>query len=217
MKKIKYLLLVLLLFLTINVNASSNCDSKELARLKDLAKKVEFDYNYKLENDKAVFSISAVNLNSELKVLIIENYYENKYKEFKDSSTHTATLNNFEGGSKVSITIKAFVPNWCSGETLLTKVIKIPYYNENYDEKKCKGHEDFKYCKLLIDKKLSKEEFDKQYETYLKNHEKNEKPTNNETNDNTQLYIIIAGVVLVIVITTFLVMSIVKRRKRNSL
>ena len=218
MKRIKCLLLVLLLFVTINVKAASNCDSKELVRLKDLAKKVEFDYTYKLENNKALFSINAVNLNKELKVLVIENYYEGKYKEFKDSATHTATIDNFEGGSKVSITIKAFVPNWCSGETLLTKVVKIPYYNDNYDEEKCKGHEDFKYCKLLVDKKLSQEEFNKQYEAYLKNKDKNEKPINNETSDNnTTLYLIIAGVVLIIVLTTYVVMSVVKRRKKNSL
>ncbi len=217
MKKIKYILLVLLLVLAVNVNASSNCESKELARLKDIAKKVEFDYTYKLENGKAIFAINAVNLNKELKVLIIDNYYESKYKEFADNSSHTATINNFEGGSKVTITMKAFVPNWCSGETLLTKIIKIPYYNDNYDEEKCKGHEDFKYCKLLVDKKLSQEEFNKQYETYLKNHEKNEKPINNDTENNNQLYFIIGGSVLVIVLTTFLVMSIVKRKKKNSL
>ena len=217
MKKVGYLLFVLLLFLTINVNAASDCDSKELVRLKELAKKVEFDYTYKLENNKALFSINAVNLNQELKVLIIENYYEGKYKEFKDNTTHTATLNNFEGGSKVNITIKAFVPNWCSGETLLTKIVKIPYYNDSYSEEKCKDHEDFKYCKLLVDKKLSQEEFNKEFETYLKSKNKNEKSIDNETSDNTTLYLIIAGVVLIIVLTTYVVMSVFKRRKKNSL
>lgn len=217
MRKVRCLLLVLLLFLAINVNASSNCDTKELARLKEIAKKVEFDYSYKLDNGKAVFAINAVNLNSEVKVLIIDNYYESKYKEFSDSSTHTATINNFEGGSKVTITMKAFVPNWCSGETLLTKIIKIPYYNDNYDEAKCKGHEDFKYCKLLVDKKLSKEEFDKQFETYLKNQEKTEKPIDNKDSNNNQIYFIIGGVVLIIALTVFVVMSVVKRRKKNSL
>lgn len=217
MKRIKCLLLVLLLIVAINVKAASNCDSKELVRLKDLAKKVEFDYTYKLENNKALFSINAVNLNKELKVLVIENYYEGKYKEFKDSATHTATLNNFEDGSKVSVTIKAFVPNWCSGETLLTKIVKIPYYNYSYDEEKCKGHEDFKYCKLLIDKKISQEEFDQQLEIYLKNKKTGEKNIDNEKNDDMTLYLIIAGVVLIIVLTTFVVMSVVKRRKKNSL
>ncbi len=217
MKKVGYLLFVLLLFLTINVNASSNCDLKELARLKEIAKKVEFDYNYKLVNDKAVFSINAVNLNSEVRVLIIDDYYQDKYKEFKSNSNHTATLDNFEDGSKVSITMKAFVPNWCSGEILLTKIVKIPYYNYYYDETKCSGHEDFKYCKLLVDKKISQEEFDKQFETYLKNKDKNEKPIDNEKSDNTTLYLIIAGVVLIIVLTTFVVMSVIKRRKKNSL
>ena len=47
-----------------------------------------------------------------------------------------------------------------------------------------RGHEDFKYCKLLVDKKISQEEFDKQFETYLKNNNKNEKTIDNEKSDN---------------------------------
>lgn len=217
MRKLKCLLFVLLLFLTINVKATSDCDVKELSRLKELAKKVEFDYDYKMKEGQAVFSINAVNLNSELKVLIIEDYYNGKYKEFKDSATHTATLNDFEEGKRVNVTIKAFVPNWCSGETLTTKSVKLPYYNYYYDEDKCKGNEDFKYCKLLVDKKLTQDEFNKQFDLYLNNSGKNKGSNNNEAKDNTMLYMIIAGSILVVVLITFVVMSIYKRRKKNSL
>ena len=217
MKKVKCLLFVLLLFLTVNVKATSDCDSKELARLKELAKKVEFDYNYKLKDDQVEFSINAVNLNSELKVLIIEDYYSGKYKEFKDSSTHAATLTGFKEGERVNVTIKGFVPNWCSGETLTTKSIKLPYYNKYYDEAKCKGNENFKYCKLLVDKKLTEEEYNKQFDAYLKNNNKSQKPTVNPENDNTKLYLIIGGSVLVVVIITFVVISMIKRKKKNSL
>ena len=217
MKKIKYVLLILLVLLTINVKAEEKCEKNELTRLKELAKKVEFDYDYELVNGQAVFSINAVNLNEDLKVLIIEDYYSEKYQEFKDSSTHTATLKNFKPGEKVTVTIKAFVTNWCSGKTITTKLVKLPFYNYNYDEAKCKGHEDFKYCKLLIDKDITKEEFDKQYENYLKKGEDTPKQEEEKTKDNTQLYLIIGGVVLSTIAIGLSVRYIIKTKKKNSL
>ncbi len=217
MKKIGYFLFIILILFTINVRAEDRCDATELKRLKELAKKVEFDYDYKMVNDKAVFSINAVNLNPDLKVMIIEDYFNDKYKEFKDNSTHTATLNNFQSGEKITITIKGYVSNWCSGRTLTTKLVKIPYYNYNYDEAKCKGHEDFKYCKLLLDNNISKAEFDKQYELYLKRGEGKVTPIVEPTKDNTTLYIIIGASVLVIAIIVLVVRYIIQRRKKNSL
>ncbi len=217
MKRIKYVILIILLLLTMNVKAADDCDSKEFARLKNLAKKIEFDYEYKLVNDKAVFSINAVNLNPELRVLIIDDYYNDKYQEFRDNSSHTATLNNFEAGSKVIVTIKGFVPNWCSGKTVLTKTVKLPYYNYFYDEEKCSGHEDFKYCKLLIEKNITQKEFDKQYEDYLKKNEKPTEPGKEETKINWDLYLLIGGGVLIIIIIVSYVAIVKRRIKKNSL
>ena len=218
MRKIKYILFVILLFLSFNVKADK-CESKELSRLKELAKKVEFDYDYKIENGAAKFSINAVNLNEDLKVLIIEDYYNDKYKQF--IGTTRGTLDGFNAGDKIVITIKGFVPNGCSGHTVLTKTIKLPYYNIYYDAEKCKGNEDFKYCQLLIDRNITESDFNKQYELYLENKEKvkevEPEKTNTPTKDNTKLYIIIGGVALTVVVVTFVTMIIIKRRKRNML
>ena len=166
MKKIKYLLPIILLLLTLNVKADEKCQTSEYSRLKELAQKIEFDYDYILVDGVANFSIKAVNLNSDLKVIIIEDYYRDKYKEFKDNSTHIATLNGFKSGERVAVTIKAFVPNWCSGTTLLTKTVKLPYYNYFYDENECKGNEDFKYCKVLLDSNITQDTFNKEFEIY---------------------------------------------------
>ena len=73
MKNIKYVLLVILLFFAINVKAAETCDTKEYNRLKELAKKVEFDYDYYMDNNgEVLFSIHAVIL------VIIENLREKK-------------------------------------------------------------------------------------------------------------------------------------------
>ena len=217
MRKIKCLFLILLLLLTINVKAENKCEKGELTRLKEIAKKIELDYDYKLDsNNIASFSIKAVNLNKELKVMIIEDYYRGKYKEFKDNSNHTATINGFKAGEKVVVTIKAFVPNWCSGTTLLTKTIKLPYYNYFYDEDKCKGNEDFKYCKLLINSNISQKIFNTQYDLYIKS-----KTTNNSevvpVSNNWKLLIIIGSIVAALGILVGITILIIRKRRKNSL
>ena len=218
MKKIKYLLLTVLCILAFDVKADEEpvCKKEEMARLKELAKKVEFDYDYKLVNDKAVFSITAVNLNDDLEVLIIDDYLSLKYQQFKDSGNGKGTLNNFKSGERVVVTIKGYVANWCSGKTVLTKTVKLPYYNYYYDAEKCKGNEDFKYCKQLIDSNITKESFDNEFALYLKNKESKSKGEEEEKSDNSILYIII-GVVSGIVAIGAIVMIISNTKKKNSL
>ena len=218
MKKIKYLLFAVLLLLTFNVNASKECEKTELNRLKEVAKKVELDYDYKLVNDKAVFSITAINLNSELKVVIMENYYNQNYKEFKNDGTGKGTLNNFESGEKVTVTMYAFVPNWCSGEKVYSKSIKLPYYNYYYSEEKCKGYEDFKYCKQLIDSNITEESFENQLAAFKRNKDKETvEPVKEE--DNTVKYIIIGVVSLIVAIgaIVLIIRNVSRIRKKNSL
>ena len=216
MKNIKTIILVVILFLAVNVKADNMCDSKELSRLKELAKKVEFDYGYNIKGNDIEFYIHAVNLNEDLKVLIIEDYFNDDYKEFKGENE--ATLNGFKSGEKVIITIKGFVPNPCSGVTVYSKTIRLPHYNIFYNRSKCEGNEDFKYCKELIDVNISKEEYDRQFELYLKDkEEKNKKNNKDKEESNTQLYIMIGAGVVILGLSSALIINVVKRRKKNKL
>lgn len=215
MRKIKYILFVILLFLAINVKADSNCDKNELARLKELARKVEFDYSYKLVDEKAVFSINAVNTNEELKLIVGDILGD--YREFDDNGSNKASLNDLKPGERVTIKTLAFVPNFCSFHELTSKTIILPYYNYYYDEEKCKGNEDFKYCKLLINSNITQSEFDRQFELYLKNkQEKGDNPIAAKE-DNTGLYITIVAIVLAIIVVVLIIVNIVNRRKKNRL
>jgi LPXTG-motif cell wall-anchored protein len=92
----------------------------------------------------------------------------------------------------------------------------LPYYNYFYSEEKCKGHEDFKYCKQLIDVNLTQKEFDKQFELYLKNKEKGSKTTVLDVKDNNSLVLIIGGAAVVLIITVVVILF-VKRKRKNSL
>ena len=219
MKKIRYTLFVLKMLFALNVEAEDHCDSKELARVKEIAKKVEFDYDYKMEDGKAVFSITAMNLNSDIKVLIIDNYYNQVYKEFKNQGNNKGTLNNFKEGERVTVTINAYVPNWCSGKKVLTKTIKLPYYNYYYSEEKCKGYEDFKYCKQLVDSKITEENFEKQLKAYINNKQKSVEVKKEEEESSTLKYVIIGVVSLIVAIgaVVLIVNNISRIRKKNSL
>lgn len=220
MKKIKYVLLILLVTLSINVRAADNCDSKELKRLKELAKKVEFDYDYKLVNDEAVFSISATNLNEDLRVLIIENYYEDKYREFKGETS--ASLDGFKSGERVVVTIKGFVANGCSGVTVLTKTVKLPYYNYYYDWNRCSGNENFKYCKYLLDANITKEEFDKQFELFMNKkiegyNKESETENVSEKRKFDNIYFVIVSIAILLIVLSIIIIRVRKIRNRNKL
>ena len=217
MKNIKYVILALLLSITLNVKADNNtCDLKEFSRLKELAKKIEFDYEFKVVNGVGEFAIHAVNLNKDLKVMVIYDYFNDDYVEFKGTSE--ATVGGFIPGERIAISINGFVANPCSGETVLTKSIKLPYYNIFYDRDRCQGNEDFKYCKELIDNSITQEEFNQQFELYLKNKEAPVKEEEKvEAKDNTTLYLIIGGIVLALAIISILVINIIKRRNKNKL
>ena len=217
MKKIKCLLLILLVFLVVNVKADNKCEKEELTRLKELAKKVEFDYDYKLVNEQVIFSITAINLDDDLKVMIVDDYYSDKYREFKNNSDHSNTIDGFKSGEKVSITIEGFVPNWCSGTRLLTKTIKLPYYNYFYDEDLCRGYEDFKYCKELIDTNITKETFDAQYVLFAESKEVNNNEENNLMNSIWKWVMIIASIIVALAIIAIIVLSIIKKVKKNRL
>ena len=222
MKKIKYVLFLILIVFSFNVKAANDtCDRNEILRLKEIAKKVEFDYDYKVVNRVASFSIKAVNLNKEIKVRIIEDYYKGKYREFKDDGSHTATLDDFSTGQKVPITITAYVSNKCSGEVLSKQTIKLPYYNYFYSPDRCKGNEDFKYCKLLITENIDEAKFEKEFFTYLKakiDNQIEEEKTTSEYNDKVR-YIIIGVVSFIVLILAIMIIirNVSRIKKKNSL
>ena len=218
MRKIKYLIIIVFVLFCVNVKADEKCATDELNRLKELAKKVEYSYDYKVSEDGVDFSITVTNLNQDIKVMIIEDYYRDLFKEFLDTDgSHSGTLNGFHSGDKVQITIQGFVPNRCSGKKLLTKTIKLPYYNFYYDDEKCKGNEDYKYCKLLIDDNITEKKFNNGLAEFVKNRNKNNIEEKVETNNSGKIVMIVGVIAFAVAVIIVIVKLIEKRRKKNSL
>lgn len=229
MKKWSFLIIVLLFCFNLNVKAANTCSSSEMARLKNLASHVEFTYDYEWEllyNDKISdieykwpnFTITATNLNKELKVMVEENYLQGNYKEFKDNGNGVGSLKNFSSSEKITITIRAYTNNACSGNVLTTKVVQLPSLNSHYYSNICKESLDFEYCAQFVDKKISDEEFNNAYSKWSnKNSNNNSTSQENiiDNNNSTQNIKIIVIIVIAIIIVVILIILIAKRRKNN--
>ena len=207
MKKIiKFsMLFVFIFFINIVVKADTSCQSEELKRLKDLANNVEITYKENITEEKVGdnvfkdvnYSITVTNLNNNIKVMIIDDLMKDNYKEFK-SNTNIATLNGFRSGEKVTLTIMAFVPNGCSGKTLLTRSINLPYYNIFSEGDECKAYPDFKYCTTWIENTISRDTFDSEFTKYTDSIKKNAETPNTEKGSNSLLSIILIIIVVLI-------------------
>ena len=224
MRKVILLISLIIINFSLIVKADT-CSSSEMKRLKELAEKIEFSYDYKVNKhtnnnevwDTIDFSITATNLNNEIKTLVIYNFYNGDYLEFKNNGSNMGTLQGFSEGERVSITMKAYTNNGCSSKDILTKTIKLPYYNQYYDEKFCKENEKFKYCNILTASKLTSNEYYNALNEYRKETEFADASENINENNNSNIIkiIIIASVSLIIVITITVI--ILKKKRKNAL
>lgn len=217
----KFLIIIGLLF---SFNVKALCDNNELLRLKQLAEKVEFTYQPKLENisdadgdtTNVTFDITANNLNQDLKVLIIEDYYLDKYQEFKYQANGHYTLNGFANNDHITVTFKAYVDNDCSGQTVYTKKINLPYYNLFINRSECKQYPDFKYCQEYLDSYISESTFTNALTEYLNSPQEDNK-SDHPKKDYSKLLIIAIATLAVIIIIIVIVVKIKKNYKKNKL
>lgn len=223
MKFRKIIIIVILLFCFIKVEAS--CDNNRFNELKSIAERVEFKYDYNTDNkSNPSFTITAMNLNQEVKPLIIKNYYTDDYREFKYTSTKQSSLTGFKAGESVKITFKAYTADDCAAETVLTKIIKLPYYNSFYNTDICKNNRSFKYCQSeLSSYSISESLFNKELNNYLNNKDNNSNNDNSNNEDNKNSFHIdeyIGLIIIIFIILLLIVLIIIKIKqvkKRNSL
>ncbi|MBQ6816817.1 MAG: hypothetical protein IJO27_00125, partial [Bacilli bacterium] len=142
-KKILFIIICISTF----INVDAVCDSQRLNELKNKASKIEFIYDYtKNSNSEINFKITAVNLDEEIKTLIIKDYYMDDYREFKYNKNKQSSLSGFKSGERVKVTFKAYTTDECSGKTVYSKTVSLPYYNNYYNSSQCKQYPKFKYC-----------------------------------------------------------------------
>ena len=223
MKKFKIIgILMMILMISFSVKAAEDeleaCTVEKKNKLKEIANKLEFNYTYEIKGKDIgkhpEFTITVTNLHKDLKVLIIRNFYSMDYDEFRNDGTGKGSIKGFSEGRTVTITVKAYTADDCSTDTVLTKIIKLPYYNYYYDEEFCKTNPNFKYCEEFTENKITQQQYLREKNKYLES-QKTETPVI-ETNNNNTIYIIV-GIVIGIIIISIITIYIIKRRKKYSL
>ena len=218
-----FLATIFTLIININVFAENKCTNSEMERLKKLAEKIEFKYDYEIKEEKnndddfykyAEFSIKATNLSNELKTLVVYNYYTGNYLEFNESNK--GVLKGFTEGEKVNIVIKAYTNNDCVEKTVLTKTINLPYYNELSDSEICQENPNFKYCSILLEQKVSNDTFINELENTF-NTEKVEEKDDGELTLSNNSYIIYIVVALFVVFIVLGILFMQKKRRKEEL
>ncbi len=157
MKKLFWfsIMLFLTFFLPYKVNAE--CSDKEIIRLQNLAKNVNYSYEYN-ENTKK-FSITFNNLKKDI---VLKDDYNNRNYNVDGEVTFNDRYSN---------TYRFYIyakDNKCINDVLTTKVIKLPVYNNYYNNSLCQGIEDYSYCNKWINNNVSYDIWYKKVTEYRK-------------------------------------------------
>lgn len=160
MRKIIFGIICFFLMIS-NINAA--CDDEEMIRLSKIANNVASNYYFNPQTQK--FEITFTNVTKEIVITdLINGEMYNEDIEF--------TLKNLESGNyRFNITSTDIS---CTGDTLVTKYINLPYYNKFYTSNDCKGIENYSYCKKWVKNEISESIFYKKVTDYKKSL-KNEK------------------------------------------
>ena len=220
-------ILLITIFFSFQVFAEGECSSSDAKRLKELAEKVELKYTYEVVQKDSIdgskfkamdFTIHVNNLTSELEPVIITGDKKSYvYEEFERVDDTTAKLSNVGEGKEILVSIQVAKDNVCAGKKLITKTIKLPYYNYYYDHKICIYHKDCDACNQIIEKKLNAKSFidmiNKCDKIKFSNNSDNAKSANGGKNTMNIYYF--AGGGLIIVLITVIALAIIKKRKKK--
>lgn len=206
-------LFIILFFIHLDVFA---CDANRLSELRAIAEKVDFTYEYQKINNDVKFTITAFNLNKEIKPLIIKDYYLDDYQEFKYNTNKQSSLSGFEPGTRVKVTFNAYTTDSCGGSTVYTKTISLPYYNQFYNSSECQQYPNFKYCQSeLLTSSISSSQFASELKQFLKQEEDKPITDNNSANEkNNNLLDEYKGLILIIFIAIILIILIIMKIKQ---
>lgn len=207
MKKNKYIILTLTLFLLNIQTTYAACTQEEI----DAFKKIEDEYTVKYEFDKT----------SKTYTMYFNTPKPEKYR-FQIYSEVQVNCTNTEGNTKKCINFPAGpydievigVTNTCN-DVLKQITLELPEYNKLSEDELCKGIEEFVLCSPTYDKEIDYDTFVSRVNTYKKTKEKEEKnkvgdeEPEDETIADKVLYYVKNNLVQIIIISVFIVLVII--------
>ena len=159
------LFLLTILFLPFKVKAAWYCDYIELAELKDIATNIKYVYDYRIENDKAIFKITLTNIYKEFYVYDVKNdkyYYPDSNKDISE-----ITIDGYQSGISYNFIVYTTRAK-CEEKVIYSFYVTLPTYNKYYNDLLCKDYQDYKLCQKWANLgNLSYDDFKKQMNEYI--------------------------------------------------
>lgn len=202
MKKIKYQIFTIMLFLMCITNTYATCTKEEIENFK----KIEDEYTVKYEFDKNTKTYTIYFKTPEPEKYRFQIYSEKKLECTKPEDNVSKCINFPPEEYDVEI---IGATNSCK-DVLKTINLKLPEYNKFSDDPLCKGIEEFVLCNPTYNKEIDYETFVSRVNTYKKTKHKTETQLNNEQEEDTffqnVLEYIKENLVQIIIILTFTIL-----------
>ncbi len=209
MKRVLFILLFIIMFFNVNVvNADDICSDEELAREKEIANNISYNYKF-VGTDDNIAGIQTYSINfSGITdgIYITDTSYE--YRANNDSD-----LLYIDSGKRNFMVLS----DNCFGKILRTIQLDLPKFNEYSLEEECNGLKDkIKYCDPWYQGDIVSQDFYDAVYDYNKQIEDNEKTVKDKFIDlfKEYYYVIVPVIILIFIIILFVVW---KKHNKNVL
>ena len=216
MKKIWLLILMLILPVTVFARANTKCDYSLVSKLKKYASNVNIIYDYKIDNNDALFTVTINNIVPDIYIL---DEVSGKTYTYESTNNGELVIPNIKGIKKLKYKILSR-NGGCADELLLTHYITLPVYNKYSADPLCEGLENYKLCYTFLDTDITYDEFKEKIEAY-KNPKKAEVPEEktkiNKKSDWDKFldFMVKYGVYIVAAIAILITIISVRRSRKN--
>ena len=203
----KRIFIVFLLLVLIPFKVDAECSEDEKIRLSKLANNITTSVEYYEENN--TFALTFLNLTGEF--FIVDDNTDLNYQ-----SDFELIIDNLQSGN---YKYKIYDTNGCFENEVLTKTIKIPYYNKYYNYKECNDFHEYSYCSKWLQSNISYDAWKSKVDTYKKeeiieepDEESDKTPIDNIVEILVSLYVDYYYIFLPIIIISFVAIIYLKDR-----
>ncbi|MBR2841023.1 MAG: hypothetical protein IKF01_04040 [Bacilli bacterium] len=137
MKRIRYLMFVMLCAFLSPLVTKAQCTDQRMAELNKIASNVQVSYNYELTNDNMIYHVELSNITDDIYVVDDEGtiFSTSLYnKDYGDALEEVYTIYSNDAN--------------CYGEKLISRNLKLPYFNIYSQLEECKGKLERPECQI---------------------------------------------------------------------
>lgn len=151
------ILIFLLLFIIIPFKVNAECSEEEKIRISKLANNITSSIEYNEETNS--FTVTFLNLTGGFLI-------EDDNTKLNYQSDFELNINDLKSGNhKFNI----YDISGCYQNEVLTKNIKIPFYNQYYNSKECNDFQEYTYCSKWLQDNITYNTWKKKVDSYKKN------------------------------------------------